>query len=457
MKTTFRHLLCFLKWVALLLLVLIAAVIAMNAFDEPLRPEASAMLDAKPDVPDEQNAFYAFIALSLEDSDLYASGHRRLERLRLVDAQRLSYEDGMRALEEPRHAAFATLDLLSNPAGLEQNRALVRSKPADARQLLDSRREALERYRRLKNYPRFADLSPQDPSSPSINDWMAVHTARKLWGLQLATQIEAGEIDLAIADLKSDTLYWRKILAEPDTRLTGKMFIVSLVRSDLSMAGALLRTTPLSPAQMAPLRGIASPISDAERSLAGAFKDELRFGRHFLERLPPFDAGAMLRRPSAETPPSLFDKAKARIEDHFFLFNATINEMYRQNQDLIAWDRLTCIEQTWHDFHVDEPRAWELAYNYTGKIISAVGVEAYGRYSGRMCDLVGFQRMLALQLRIAVEQVPDAGIAGFVTNAGPNDADPNSGEPMRWLTELHALSFDARDAVNRRDWLPWRI
>ncbi|TAL20876.1 MAG: hypothetical protein EPO01_12580 [Aquabacterium sp.] len=463
-----------LKWTLLALLATVLLVVAINAFDEPLRPEVRAALQPPVEtVPPQDNLFYALLGFTSPSADPVQAGiaeRRRLERApptgkaQDIGAElRRQQSDGMPGALRfqgdpgPLNEAGATLGemLAALQAGRIDDQAVVA-----ANQVL------LARYRSLRRYGQSANYLRSDAQVNAPVPLGAITTARKVWLLSLAGMVARQEIDAAVRELRDDTLFWRAMLAQAQTPLIDKMILTAFVLRDLQ-SGSELVHLGLAAQQRGVLAEAAGPLTPAERSLAGALLNETRFAATLLARqaqdgLGPFDpSSADEGKPLTPAVRRALDRAAA----YFFQPKAVINQHHRAMRKLLELDAHDC-----RRFQADgqaleageEPDWWRLAYNPIGKIVlSAAGNGSmYHRYTGRLCDLQGFQRLLALQIHLRDEgvtpQTPPADIERRIQQAGAGYADPFTGGPMHWAPARQGLAFGAADDRNRK-MLPWPL
>jgi hypothetical protein len=315
----------------------------------------------------------------------------------------------------------------------------------------------MQRYADLARYPRYSNAVPPDAMAILLPDWAGVSYGKRLWMLDLAQQVADGQLDSAIAWLHQDTLLWRRLIAERRVGLIGKMVILSQLRANFRTASQLVHDHPMNAVQLSLLRDMAKPLTAEERSLAAVFEDEFRWQESELRKVG--DPSQLIGPPpDDEAPPTMAERLSAFVQNRFYLRNATINLVYGKIKTQIEIDGHACDFYAIDNAVSDEPTSmtWTLARNPMGKEVANLSATTLHSYTGRMCDLQGFQRLLDLQLLLHQNKVAEDQAEAFIRSAGPDFADPFTGAPMQWLTQSHALSFDA---VDKRDqgMLPWPI
>lgn len=190
--------------------------------------------------------------------------------------------------------------------------------------------------------------------------------------------------------------------------------------------------------------------------MAGPFEDEFRQDQQMLLAID--DPAAQARFYGNAERPRLGLRVTNFVESRFYLPTATINRTAGIYHRLIEMDGHACDR-----FGADElvsPAQMKLSVgmvrNPVGKTLADISGPPFRYYTGRMCDLQGFQRLLAVQLLLREHNVPDDQVATFVHDAGTEYADPFTGQPMQWQPQQRSLSFGAVNPRDR-DLLPWPL
>lgn len=465
------------KWTLLALLAAVLALVAVNAFDEDLRPEVKAALQPPSEtVPAQDNLFYALLGFQAPSGDLVQAGIARwrlLEQLPPVGthAEEAAHQQRRHAEELPGALRFqGDARALDDIAAVGDALAALRAGRLDAQTMIAANAELLARYRGLRRYGGYANLFTPRAELLSRAPYFDISRTRRLWMLSLATMIARGETDAAVRELRDDTLFWRRMLAQRENHLIDKMVLVANVQRGLRSASDLLHGGNLNADQRRVLAELAGPMTPAERSMDGPLGNELRFidntlrdemrrtgGVNWFDTYPP-------RREEDAWPPFL-QRALNRAGAYFLQPRATTNLHHAGLQRVAQANGRDC-----RRFGEDEealsaaaePDWWRLGYNPVGKVLLAISGNGamYHSYTGRLCDLMGFQRLLALQLHLRergiTSQTPRPQIETAITQAGDAYADPFTGGPMLWSPEQRGIAFGAFDARNRK-MLPWPL
>jgi hypothetical protein len=437
----------------LCLCVLAGLVLLLNGIDQPLLPEAQTLLREPADpLPREQNALYAVIGMGLKDPDFERAGWDIAQEFAAQVKAGRDMGAPLPGSTQPRLEFVGDRNFLPPLAKLDTTDGLLAGHPAEVDHLLADNQEFLRRYSRLKQYPHFSNTLPVDTMTDFVPSWDSINLAKRLWALDLERAVAAGRIDEAISRLDEDAAFWRRLLAEPNLTLIAKSVMTAQVRADFRLASALIRNHPLEAPQLAALQPIAAPLTAAERSMEGPFQDKFRVDDGLIFGSAQLAAAGQSRH-------SLTERVEAWIDQRLLVPHATVNLLYRQARIDIETDRDPCTQ-----FAANKNRQlgfpplgwWSFWYNPNGKMLAGIASGPHHDYSGRMCDLEGFQRLLALQLLLRENQIGDDHIAAFIQQAGPDYADPYSGTPMQWQAQQHALSFAATYPMSR-ELLPWPI
>jgi hypothetical protein len=444
-----------LRWVLLALLCLAGGLVLLNSIDDRLDPGARAMLDAPvEELPRQQNLYYAVLGLGTTGDDPQQAGWERAQKALAgfrsgADQRQLAQDDGAELQFAGDRAQLPEL------GDLKGSLDFARQHPGEADRLLAENRRIVERYDSLQAYSRYVDPLPAAAGWPAvIPRWGLVGLGKRLRTLQMARDLTHDGPAAMVAWLRQDSRFWRRILAEEGTGLLGKMVMAAQLRDDFLIASQLLRLQALDATQLEALREVGAPLDEKERSLKGAWKSEFQWSAALL-------AQVFAEKPPAGADASWQDRLNFRLEKLFYLPNATLNRRYRRMLELMAIDGRDCVDfVAARDGILNAPNftnaPWSLLRNPVGVVLSDISGPAYVDYPGRVCDLVGFQRLLALQILLRQGNPVDADIPAFIEAAGAGYADPYTGRPMRWIPGQKALSFYAQGKREAK-LLPWPI
>ena len=346
-----------------------------------------------------------------------------------------------------------------NPGELLGNVEFLRQHAEEAGRLLADNRVMLDRYAALNRYPRFLNTTPPNILMVGDPPWEDIVRARRLWKLEVAGLVAGGRIDEAIDLIRQDARFWRHLVAEPRIGLIGKLISASQVASNLQMASQLVHAYALTRIQLTALNEVAAPLTAEERSMAGVIVDEFRQEQQTLLTIgDPVAQERLFGGIERGEKPTLGGRLSNFVESRFYLPMETLNRVGAQYHRLIELDGHACDR-----FNADQlafPDQMGLSIgmlrNPVGKTLAYMSGAPLRIFTGRMCDLQGFQRLLALQLLLHQRNIADDQAAAFVHDAGADYADPFTGQSMQWQPQLRSLSFGAMNQRDR-DLLPWLL
>lgn len=412
--------------------LLFVFVINLSWFDEPLRPEL-ARLATPNDVPLDGNAYPILVGLTAApDRDAAAVGRRVIERLRE------RYRNGERIT-----LTTAELDELRGGPGLGATDAAWRDGlvPIDcnSRLTLDCATTLLAavgkmprlhpdlmvmigRYETILKAPRFAEIEEGDAYTP-IPDYSATMAVSRI---RLAQSLARDPTAAFLARAAEDFGFWRGMLLDGQS-LIAKMVALAGMRNNLDYLSWLLAHRDLTPAEIATIERIATPLTDAERDIGEVFLSELR-----LSILSDQDLVVML---GDRTP-----VVALTLQE-----NATLNEYYLTIVQTLRL-RATMDAETFARVRADEPISYELRrfpppiYNLGGKLVLKRMTSEYGfqDYISRVHDFAGRMELVLLQAEI--EANPDRSVESVVR--GSTHRNPYTGEGMRYDPAAGTLSFE---------------
>jgi hypothetical protein len=438
--------------------LLVSAFFLINLRDATLNPQAGAALGAHHDaVPARDNLFFAVLAFDVRNSgDINADGQRLYE----------NYLAGF------KKAAAAPLTLAKDPSFVRQ--ALVgdanqlcnvrktgdcieraAANPAGMQALLRQNALLLDRYRSLQSYRRFENrLHPSSDSA--VIDWAPFLTAKRLFLASIALDVARNQTAAGLAQLRADTSFTRRVMAEPDILLIDKVILATSLSGNLLLAAEILRHGPLTDSDNAALRDISAPLVPEELSLAGPLEREYEILSTAL--LPLGDARSGSRFVSALGQTEIRPALEGKAAQHFFKLNATLNDAWSANRKAIQMSETSC--QQWREAATAQKPIESrfplvsYAYNPIGKLLIRAFSPAYGSMTAIFCDLQAMQRIVALQTAIRSEASNTTDIGSLIARSAPEFADPYTGRPFHWDAASRAVTF-AVAAERDKGVVPW--
>lgn len=411
-----------------------------NSWDVPLSAPAQAALEAKPDaVPEPENLFLAMIAFPISGEEpAHERGTAALAAMAkaapIQGEPSRTYADVMGR----QQAYFDTSALkLCSPGNREGAYACLRDSRAQRAAfgpLVQQLTPLLRRYRELEGYPRYAD--PRPFAVDVQPDDSAFRVALVNLSI-IALAMQEGSVDAGTVALAQSAALWRRVLAARDVTLIDKMIASRAYAAHLLFASELIREQPpfQGPALDA-LQALMRPLSDAERSLAGALVGEFRIQAAMWSQVT--DPSSPIVRADFPDTSTWWYRLMTKKND-------SINRSWNDIESLLKLEQAGCVavrdRAAASALRAEDPGtglAWyEWFYNPIGRVLHGTvsARESLVEYLGRQCNLAALQGMVGLQLEIKQSGQSADALAGQFT-------DPNSGKPYRFNAQAQTLAFE---------------
>ncbi len=457
MKNIFASLFRCIKWllcgIAIIALVVLACWILLP--DETLNPDAQRIIEAKPIVPPEQNAYYALWGLKASpELDAFEVGRQIVAAQAMAIQTKGYWADfnensylGASLLKTPKMRSGPTLfckRVAETPnclASFREHRSEIETELRD----LDS---YVQRYRSLRNYPHFEEVMVLTAKMPFIA-WAPVAHLSELMDAKIALDMaEPSRRELALNELQAEIVLWQKVGSSSDLLIT-RMMAASLLRKKYRLASELLSTYPeVALEQKDLLSKITRPLVDADTSVKRVFDGEFRFGAMMTQNLKsqidvdPDGGSAWLDLPRGLNKFMFLVgfKTNATINLQYARLSA-VGNFYSKSGPEIA-DSVDAFQKEPLTLNKFDPRTW--MYNPVGKIEALVATPEYGIYAYRLHDLAGYSRLVELQRQLALNRTPPEKMAEFIAAADTNLSDPYTGKPMAFDPVAQTISFTPR-------------
>jgi len=433
-----------LKAVAVVVLALIvlplAVVIGVNAFDETLTSQAARYGEPRsPAVPVDGNGYYALLALGAPDgADGIAYARAWLEEARAAAiANRAEKRPAEKRAKRPLTCDAAQTSCLAE----------IKAKPDDVKAQIDAYQEDLVRYEALTGYQRYEEVLDFplriDTGFPPYGQVTGAHRA---YVLRAALAAEGGNAEAAIAAIERDIAFQRAMMTGART-LLGKVVASADYWRDLAFLSDLMQSRP---AEVRPyLPRIREMLKSPDFSVAGmaaVVESEFAFRK------------ALLRNPIAPqeggTTASTAEKIAMRL---LYKSNATLNREVEHLAAVAAAMELPVNQGSEALTRIvresAEMTTWDYIDNPVGNILRRVaapedGKEAFGRL--RLHDVRAYGRLVALQAEVLAANVEGGSLSGFLAQSDARFHDPYTGKPMQWDAGTKKLSFQAQSQTIRQ-------
>jgi hypothetical protein len=333
-----------LKWIALvagslvlIALLLFALAVAINWRDEPLTPQARALLTPPPNsLRPEDNIYLAMAGFTAPSGvSVTATGQARIER----------YNERLDAvLHDPSAQALGSLNAADPQALLFVGQAdfvhplsasvwnEVGAHRADIEVLIAQNAELYQRYQALERLPGYYETARPSYLAPPV---YVPTEVRYLFLEETALRLRsgsAGEQREALTELLADIALWRRVL-RGEGLLISKLLALAYLQSDLLVLADLIADprAPL-PVGEGDAEVVAPLFAPGEFALDAAFAAEFRVQASLLEQTQYLYTIAWSPQPAHLSERSALDRLGSAVSGHFFKLNATVNLFARQVQ-----------------------------------------------------------------------------------------------------------------------------
>ncbi|MCL2021820.1 MAG: hypothetical protein FWG81_06950 [Betaproteobacteria bacterium] len=430
--------------------------IFVNRYDEPLTPEAEAMLAYRPqELPDAENGYVAMVGFTAPTgSDWKKVGAELIARNNEhVRVSGRFDETKAAAKEEAQKIKFSECDGCEGMVKLSGNNneaallVSLRSLPQQKEQinkLLAHNAELIRRYEEIQSASAFSETMLISLTSV-FPDYSDIRLTQQLLLSRAALAALAGNREPLLNFLERDLAFWRLVMRS-DTSLVTAMAANAFISQDLRLLRALLTKINFSAPELERLRYLLTPLSAEEQSLLRALENEWN-------RM-------------AEVAPHTAEKYSISIENDSSIFRnksflqpqATVNlyaEKIRPLRELASlpspeFVARRSIADTEEEYGIGLKDLILTPYNFVGRLIVAIAAPDYGAYIGRNHDLAAALQLTraVLELRIAgidAGNNPDA-VPEFLKQAGKETLNPYTGMPFEWDETCRRLCFTPQGA-----------
>jgi len=428
-----------LKWLLIGVFVLaglpLAALVAINAFDESLTPEAVRYGEPRaPATPDAENGYYALLALAAgdgEDGAAYAKAW---------------VGEGRSAARENRMELRPEVKRAKRPAVCDAAQtscvAAAAARHAETASELEAYREDLERYGKLIAAPRYEEVLDYPlrvvTQFPPYRYAVSAHQA---YVLRAALAAASGDFEGAVAAIERDVAFQRVMLGGARTVL-GKAIASANYWRDLAFIADLLQTR--SAGELAPvharLRDLMKPIDPVALQVSSAIETEFAFSKQLLRNPGSVQAG--------DRGASIWEQLVFRL---FYKPNATINREVARVSAMAAATSMPVNQGSAELARILQSESKIELRDYfdnpAGNLLRRVAMpedstDAYHRL--RLHDLDAYNRLVGLRVEMMAAGVVADGAGAYAAKSDARFHDPYTGKPMAWDAQAKRLGFQAR-------------
>ncbi len=462
----------------LLAALLLAWAMFVNRHDEPLTPEAQAILSYRAEaVPDAGNGYVAMAGFTAPaGSDWKKAGidwiERHNERSRASGRGMTGNATHVSLTEEERKLKFSEdncceqflkLSWKTDATALSASLSSLPQQRERLDRLLSANVELILRYETMQAAPAFSETALLSwTMMPQFSDYIDIIRVRRLLLSKAALSALSGDQEPVLDFLERDLRFWRLVMRSDTTLLTA-MIAQAQVGEDLRLLQALLPRIDLSVSTAERWRRLLAPFSAEERSLLRALKIEWNYIAEGVLHLREFNAN---HETCAYFPDSGEGVSCTPVQNFlmkwFFQPQATLNlhvEKLRFWSDLA---RLPPPEFVARYAELNEQRRkneteirvvpWP-PYNFIGRTMAEFAEVDVGDYIGRRHDHAAMLQLTRAQLELRLAGIdvgknPQA-VPEFLAKAGEETRNPYTGMTFDWNENCRRLSFTPQDGKRR--------
>jgi len=451
MARIWRVLLITAKWTVGILSVLVLLVVAINAIDEDLTPEANALLVAPPNpYKPEDNLYLALLGIEAPQGvSPIAAGQARIA----------AYEkERAAASKDPRYEFQDPLgkkgDKVAFQGKVEFCRPLQKSCVADVEKhkaeidrLLRANRELHQRYLSLHRA-----MGYYETATPSIYVLIAYPPppVRQLYLANIALQTKTGTLlqqKAALADLHSDIRTWRLMLTG-DGSLISKMIAVANLHGDYAVLADIIadRKFDLNRHSSA-VRAILDLSVQNDWRIGKLFTYEYRFSVFLWEQVRAARGlGVWMSDHPSRRDQEWWEPYLEKLQYPFLKIDATQN---LNASVMLQLQKMSDVDPKEYFAARDAYRKWARekfdlglhhVYNPIGKSMLAVGADAYEEYPLRAFDAAAFHRLVRLAFEIRSRRIEGNAIPSFMQQHPQWATHPVDGRAFIWDVNKHEVA-----------------
>jgi len=440
-----------LKWgglviggLAALALLLFAVVFAINWRDEPLTPQARALLAAPSNPPQPDDNIYLAMAgfTAPSGTSVITTGESRIEH----------YNEHLEAvLHDPSAQAMDSL-ILKDPHALEfqgqaefvkplsgslWEQAPPHSSEIEALTVLNG--ELFERYLALERLPGYFETARPSYLAPSI---FVPTEVRYLFLEEVVLRLRAGsarEQRAALDQLIADVGLWRRVLTGQGL-LISKMLALAYLESDyLVLADMIADPHSTVPLGADDADNVVPLFALRNFDLGAAFAAEFRVQASLLEQTQYLYTIGWTPAAARTGGPRIWtDRLGSEISGHFFKLNATVNLFAQQAERLMALTPGPAVAAADKKLADSSLSAWSFlgAYNPIGRLLAGIAAPMGVTYPLRAWDAAALQRLVRAGYEIRRQRIAPADVAAFLTRHPEWSTHPGDGRPFLWLPAI---------------------
>ncbi|MCE9639509.1 MAG: hypothetical protein K8S22_05060 [Betaproteobacteria bacterium] len=433
-----------LLWALVALAIAVGAVLGVNAIDDDLSAEATAlMVMPQPPAPSERNGYVDSLGLgAAEGESPYTVGLKVLAALKAQDQPGFKASPVWQATIDLHNVQIDKEVVACKPAEMSCLE-LTAGKPESAR-LVAKYDGLLARYRAMRAKPEFVELYYPARFQSTV---LAGMSPRRLMLYSITVKASAGDLEGAVRELELENAFHRK-MAAANTTLLQKMISVSFLQQDALFISDLVRTKFESMAPFLPrLEALMRPLSAEEANMANVLRLDATVTAFILYNQANAPFFLPVERPWWHSMAPLLYRP-AETVNLYAAQNALLRTIagvpapqYFKAADEAARKARALAPQGPANYLVNPVGRGSMAYDNKDESFNSIG------YMARIHDTQGLYALVAVQLRLraAGTATPAAIAAALAGPLGAARPDPYTEKPMSYDPKTNSLGFESQN------------
>lgn len=447
-----KRLFSVLKWFTVgvmgLMVMVYTVMLAINWNDQPPSQSAlemAAIVDSRPDVPDEENGFVYLMGLCApEGKKPGAVGAEYIAKTNAMLAKPGALMDDF--MDDTGCGALSihnkTVDRVFHTCAVTDancEKALMGNIQAVEGWLQDSQL-LFQRYKTLVSFPKWRMALAFDMRIFVITQYSKVMEGQRMLLLRAWMLAEQGETAEAVKLLDADMRFWRTVLASTDL-MFNRAIAKSLLSRNFTFGNLVLRRLKGVEIAAAIPASWNDPFAGEELSMKRVIAGEWAFSASVVRAQNDYGDGYATAM-GFDNKRTVYDRLSDYFYRQFFKPQATSNEFAEVELRVVrmldvpfdefshAYEAVNALENEFNLFQ------W---YNPAGHIVVGIGLSSFAEYAAWVYDLEGMRRAALLTTKLRLR-----GIAADEMEANLSSSElrnPYDGTPFSWNPEEYLITF----------------
>lgn len=420
----------------------ILALLAINRKDDPLQPEVEQALNWQlPANALNDNGFIILLGMDApEAADPYEAGKSMLQAQ--VEHYKQQASSRQWPDEWPPCCKMSSFRGSRNFCSYREQNCVEHylAHRDELTNIVAGNKKYMQRYAAILMAKNFVEVVPPSVDS-SMPDWIPLVHAAEVNRALAVMEIADGNKQQGMRRLEQNLRFARGLVASTNL-LVGRGVALAMFKKDARILSELVEKHPDLAKEQA-LAVLLEPISGAEFGMRQVFEGEK------LRLLNALRVSPEPQVPSFFSPSTwgTWFYAKTWLPNSTMNLNNAIFEALSGVADASADKQDVAVTQ------YEQKKSELMGYgivdffrfrNPAGKLLVEVAAPEYTDYIERQHDTDGYIRLVALQLKLAADEVPESRIAEVINNSGPEYRNPYTLKPMDWDPTAGVISFTGR-------------